>query len=103
MIGGITALIIWAVTVGNKGFNYAITDRRIICFAYGQWQEIPLQCITSTSVKMKKDNKGTINIKARNVPNMGGYVGYMVPWIDDPYSVKYMLDEAIEKCKANQF
>ena len=96
-------IMIWYAKKGQKGLSYAITDRRVICYAYNQWQEIPLQCITNTSVKMKNGNIGNINITAGNVPNMGTYVRYMVPWIDDPYRVKYMLDAAIENCKANQY
>ncbi len=102
-IAVVILIMIWYAKKGQKGLSYAITDRRVICYAYNQWQEIPLQCITNTSVKMKNGNIGNINITARNVPNMGNYVRYMVPWIDDPYRVKSMLDAAIENCKANQY
>ena len=103
MIVAVVFIISWYAKKGQKGLSYAITDKRIICYAYGNWQEIPLECIVSTTAKAGADNRGKITVKARNVPNMGTYVVYMIPWIEDPFKVKYMLDEAIENCKANQY
>ena len=95
MIGGITALIIWAVTVGNKGFNYAITDRRIISHGYGEMKVISFDHIKSTSANAK-----SITLRLSMYEGVKTNMIYVLPNVGDPLRVKYILDQAIEKYKA---
>ena len=95
MIGGITALIIWAVTAGNKGVNYAITDRRIIYQGYGQMKVISFAHITST-----KANAKSLTLRLSMYEGVKTNMIYVIPNVGDPLRVKYILDQAIEKYKS---
>lgn len=98
MILLVAGLIIWFFVSGKKGMNFAITDRRVVVFGYGQWIEAKFDDIVVTSVSMTKGNKGRIEISLTEA------VDEIILWnIDDPYRVKYLLDKAIEDHLAKQF
>lgn len=90
--------IIWALTSGKKAMNFAITDRRVVVFGYGQWIEAKFDDIVETSVTLKRGKKGRIDIKVQEASKD------IFMWgVDDPYRVKYLLDKAIEEYFAKQF
>jgi uncharacterized protein YqhQ len=95
LIAVIVTLLIWAVRNGSKNMSYAITDRRILTYGYSQFNEIRFENIQKTKAVVSLENKGRI------ITN-GLPLVYIMPGVEDPYRVKYILDDAIEKYKSNQ-
>jgi len=90
----------------DNNANYAITNRRIINYSYGQWQEMSYSDVFDTSARITSGNKGEVAMKAKRINGGEEYLAYVV-WtiknVEDPLRVKYMLDQAIDKYKANNY
>ena len=96
LIAVIVTLIIWVVRNGSKNVFYAITDRRILIFGYSEFQEERFEDIQETKAVISRENKGRIVInKISEI--------YIMLGVEDPYRVKYILDNAIEKYKRSQW
>ena len=100
---GVIMIIVGGIKVCRKGLNHCLTDRRIISFGANYWQEIPLEDVVSTKVVAGKNNKGKLIIRAIIDSNMKKRADYIFPDVEDPLAVKYRLDQAVEKCKSDQF
>lgn len=96
LIAVIVTLLIWAVRNGSKNMSYAITDRRILTYGYSQFNEVRFENIKKTKAVVSSENKGRI------VTN-GLPLVFIMPGVEDPYRVKYILDNAIEKYKRSQW
>ena len=98
----ILALIIVGITLGSKGnkeANYAITDQRLLKVQYKELKQLSLKTVTDTFVQMNSDNTGKLIIKAcRDLGSPTNYT-YTIPKVNDPYRVKAILDEAVQKHK----
>lgn len=93
LIGTVIALIIWALKSETRNnMCYAITDRRIITYGYSQFNEIRFENIQKTKAVISRENRGSI------VTN-GLPLVFIMPGVEDPYRVKYLLDSAIEEYK----
>lgn len=92
LIAVIVTLLIWAVRNGSKNMSYAITDRRILTYGYSQFNEVRFEDIKKTKALVSSENKGRI------VTN-GLPLVFIMPGVEDPYRVKYILDNAIENYK----
>lgn len=103
IIALVVIIIIRLVKKGDKNLNYAITDRRIITFAYSYWAELSFNDITDTKVHAGKGNVGRITLKATRFEGNRGNLIFIIPNVYDPYRVKYILDKAIEKFKTDQY
>ena len=90
-------MVIWLIKTCNNGRSYYITDRRLMTFGENYWQEIPLEDVVSTKVSGNK-----ITVRALISQDMHKRGNYVIPDIKDALNVKYRLDKAIEKCKADQ-
>ena len=104
IVGIIAITVIQIYAKRNNGKNYFITDRRIMSFGVDYWQQIPLEDVVGTKASLGKDGYyGNLTVKAIVDQNTHECATYEIPGIADPLNVKNMLDQAIEKCKANQF
>ena len=96
LIAVIVTLIIWAVKNGSQNVCYAITDRRIIMYGYSQFQQVRFESIQKTKAVIISENKG--RIVATGMPMI-----FIMSGVEDPFRVKYILDNAIEKYKRSQW
>ena len=103
LVIGVIMIIAGAIRVCRKGLNLCLTDKRIISFGVNYLQDIPLEDVVSTKVVAGKGNKGKLIIKAKIDQNSRKCANYVFPDVEDYRAVKYRLDQAIEKCKADQF
>ena len=99
----VVIFIIWVVKKAPKNMCHAITDRRIISYGYSQLQEILLNDVTSTKAHANSRNKGRIIIRANGSQRANTIVTLVIPGVEDPYMVKEILDQAVEKCKAYNY
>ena len=100
LLAAVIAIIIWALSSGNKGVNYAITDRRLISYGYGNYNEISLKDIVSTNAHVGRGTTGSITLKATRYNGAPAFMTMIIPKVNEPLRVKYILDNAIEKYKA---
>ena len=99
----VVIFIIWAIKKAPKNMCHAITDRRIISYGYSQLQEILLNDVTSTKAHANSRNKGRVVIRANGSQRANTIVTLVIPGVEDPYMVKEILDQAVEKCKAYNY
>lgn len=95
LVAAVLVLLIWYAEKGNKNVSYAITDRRLVKYAYSQFNELRLEDIKKTKVVIGNENKG-------KVIATGLILQVIIPDVEDPYSVKNILDNAIDNCEFNQ-
>ncbi len=62
--------------------------------------------VFDTSARITSGNMGEVAMKAKRINGGEEYLAYVV-WtiknVEDPLRVKYMLDQAIDKYKANNY
>ena len=95
LLAAVMTLLIWAAVKGGKNMSYAITDRRILQFGYSYFSEVRFENIQKTKAVTSSENKG--KIITNGIPLV-----YIMLGVEDPYRVKYILDDAIEKYKRDQ-
>ena len=91
----VVTLLIWAFRNNGKNISYAITDRRILQFGYSYFNEVRFENIQKTKAVIRHENEGEI------ITN-GMPLIYIMQGVEDPYRVKYILDDAIEKYKRDK-
>ena len=93
LIGAGVTFLIWALRSENrKNMCYAITDRRIVTYAYSQFTEVRFENIQKTKAVISSENRG--KIITNGLPLI-----FVMSGVEDPYRVKYLLDSAIEEYK----
>ena len=95
LIAVVATLLIWAFRNGSKNISYAITDRRILQFGYSYFNDVRFENIQKTKAVIRSGNKG--RIITNGMPMI-----YIMLGVEDPYRVKYILDDAIEKYKQDK-
>lgn len=85
------SVIIWLALGGLSGSaNYAVTNKRVLAMVQENWQEISLKEVKKTAVQ-----SGIVAVTSE----YGAYLG--IYYASDPLRVKAILDEAVQKCKAD--
>ena len=105
IITAIVTVIRWNLSTKPKGLHFAVTNRRIIGYGYKFMKSFSLGDIREIKAKVKKEknNTGRITVYSVIYDEVKTYWTFVIPRVKDPLRVKYILDQAIEKYKANQY